>query len=359
MAVRRRFHDFAALQKLLTDSHPACVLPPLPGKHRMEYITGDRFSPEFVEKRRLSLQSYVNRIARHPTLQFSPHVQRFLEAEQMAGYDAPKRESHVFENISDAFLNAFSKVRKPDERFAEIKEATDKLEQNLGNVERIHSKLVKSQADLATDFSDFGSAITSLGMMETQITKPLADFGSAAPVYTQALREKVLREEQDYVAMLREYISYCQSVKDVLKTRDQKQIDHEELSNWLLSHQADRDHTMSTGKSPGITGFFKDKINDFKGVDPEKARQARLVKLESKIKEVCQLQEAVNQSSITSESFSKEVVKEIETFQSYKVQDFKRYLREYVDAQIDFHERGLTFWTDIVPVVDGIALPQQ
>jgi hypothetical protein len=46
---------------------------------------------------------------------------------------------------------------------------------------------------------------------------------------------------------------------------------------------------MSTGKSPGISGFFQDKINDFKGIDPEKTRQERLGKLEIKITEVCKL----------------------------------------------------------------------
>jgi sorting nexin-4 len=85
---------------------------------------------------------------------------------------------------------------------------------------------------------------------------------------------------------LKEFLSYCQAVKDVLKLRDQKQIDQEVLENWLQTHESDRDRTMSTGKSVGITGFFKDKINDFKGVDPEKTRVDRLVKLETKITEV-------------------------------------------------------------------------
>ena len=83
LAVKRRFQDFVSLQKQLTEMHPTCVIQPLPDKHRMEYLTGDRFSPEFIEKRRSSLQTYLERIARHPALQRSPAVKRFLEAEQM------------------------------------------------------------------------------------------------------------------------------------------------------------------------------------------------------------------------------------------------------------------------------------
>lgn len=70
LVVRRRFQDFSFLHDHLAKSFPACVVPPIPEKHRLgqslalpgrdcetlmdpEYIKGDRFSPEFVEKRRL------------------------------------------------------------------------------------------------------------------------------------------------------------------------------------------------------------------------------------------------------------------------------------------------------------------
>ncbi|KAH6569319.1 hypothetical protein BASA50_003390 [Batrachochytrium salamandrivorans] len=354
-SVRRRFQDFVLLQKMLADAHPACIIPPLPGKHRMEYITGDRFGPEFIEKRRISLQSYVDRISRHPILQQSVHLQRFLEVEQMTTYDHPRRESHVFENIGDVFLNAFSKIRKPDERFVEIKEAVDKFEQNLANVEKLHSRLIKHQAGLAADYIEFGSSVTSLGMMETQVSQPLGDFGNRTPAYSQAITEKIMSEEHNYVNRLSEYMSYCQSVKDVLKARDQKQVEHEELANWLSSHKSDRERTMSTGKSPGITGFFKDKINDLKGVDPEKARQIRLIKLDARIEE---LEEAVGQSNVTADSFSKQVVREIDAFQTLKVLDFTDYLQEYINAQLIFHEKGVKFWESMIPIADTVSLDE-
>lgn len=50
--MRRRFQDFNFLREHLVKNFPACVVPPIPDKHRLEYIKGDRFAPEFVEKRR-------------------------------------------------------------------------------------------------------------------------------------------------------------------------------------------------------------------------------------------------------------------------------------------------------------------
>lgn len=51
-STRRRFQDFTFLRENLSKDFPACVVPPLPGKHRLEYVTGDRFSPEFIERRK-------------------------------------------------------------------------------------------------------------------------------------------------------------------------------------------------------------------------------------------------------------------------------------------------------------------
>jgi sorting nexin-4 len=44
----------------------------------LEYITGDRFSAEFVDKRRASLQRFLNRVIRHPILQSSSELRQFL-----------------------------------------------------------------------------------------------------------------------------------------------------------------------------------------------------------------------------------------------------------------------------------------
>ncbi|CAG8675113.1 8088_t:CDS:2, partial [Gigaspora rosea] len=82
VSVRRRFQDFVWLHNSLSRDFAACVVPPLPDRHRMEYITGDRFGPEFVEKRRASLQRFLTRLSRHPTLQRSEYFRIFLESRE-------------------------------------------------------------------------------------------------------------------------------------------------------------------------------------------------------------------------------------------------------------------------------------
>jgi sorting nexin-4 len=45
------------------------------------------------------------------------------------------------DNFSDALLNAFSRVRKPDDRFLSMRESDDKFEEDLGITERLGNKI--------------------------------------------------------------------------------------------------------------------------------------------------------------------------------------------------------------------------
>jgi hypothetical protein len=90
----------------------------------------------------------------------------------------------------------------------------------------------------------------------------------------------------DYITPLHQFINYILSVKETLKLRDQKQVDHEELLRFLSESTSERDRTKSTGKSPGISGFIKDKIEEFKGVNPEGRRIELVGRLDGKVEEV-------------------------------------------------------------------------
>jgi sorting nexin-4 len=53
----------------------------------------------------------------------------------------PEPSPSLIDNISDTLLNAFSRVRKPDERFLAMREGVDKFEDDLGIVERLGSRI--------------------------------------------------------------------------------------------------------------------------------------------------------------------------------------------------------------------------
>ncbi|KAJ1564380.1 intercellular trafficking and secretion [Nowakowskiella sp. JEL0078] len=305
MSLRRRFQDFDWLHKSLLDEIPACILPSLPDKHRIEYLAGDRFSPEFIEKRRLSLEQYMNRLSRHPTIQKTNTLKKFLEVSDLRfDREMRKRENHVLENISDTLMNAFTKLQNPDDTFINAKTNVDKFEFNLVIVEKLQSRLLKQQADLEKDFLELSDGINALGQMETQISKPLNEFGETMQRMCVNMKEKKNREDSQFFSKIREYIVYCQNLKDVLRLRDQKQLDFEELTQVLKNTQEDKEKTSNPARyNRGLGAFIKERYHEIQGIDAEIARKTKLERLERKVNE---LQEAVDASREISDTFSRE-----------------------------------------------------
>lgn len=64
---RRRFSEFDELRKQLQRDNAKVVLPPLPESGILTY--SNRFSPEFIEERRVGLERFLSVIGSHPLLQ--------------------------------------------------------------------------------------------------------------------------------------------------------------------------------------------------------------------------------------------------------------------------------------------------
>ena len=53
----------------------------------------------------------------------------------------PEHSAGVIDSISDTLLNAFSRVRKPDERFLSMREGVDKFEEGIVLSERLWNRV--------------------------------------------------------------------------------------------------------------------------------------------------------------------------------------------------------------------------
>ena len=51
-----------------------------------------------------------------------------------------KRDHTVLDNLTDGLINVFSKVKQPDEKFVAIRDSIEKLESNLGSIEKFHNR---------------------------------------------------------------------------------------------------------------------------------------------------------------------------------------------------------------------------
>ncbi|KAF8167665.1 lipid binding protein [Crassisporium funariophilum] len=372
---RRRFQDFVFLRDYLVRDFPACVVPALPDKHRLEYITGDRFSPEFMERRRLELHRFLQRLARHSTLQRSTLVRAFFEStewhvhmhQHVAHPPGNEHAQGIIDNISDTLLNAFARVRKPDERFLTMRENVDKFEEGIVLAERLFGRVrsrtsdgnPESGEDLTADYHDLAVAVQGLGFLESGITDPLNHFSNTLLEFSALLRHTTQTTTDPLLIHLNSLLQYSHANRAVLKLRDQKQLDFEELSDYLSGVTAERDrlaavisgHAGSTGL--GIGAYLKDRVDAIRGADDDRSRVEKMRKLDVKIKE---LQDAVTTAHETSDAFSDETLREQAVFQFSKEAEMKEMLGNVADGQIEFYKAAMEEWERIIPVIQRIRV---
>lgn len=170
---------------------------------------------------------------------------------------------------------------------------------------------LESGEDLTADYHDLAVAVQGLGFLESGITDPLNHFSNTLLEFSALLRHKVSiflsffspaitslpRQTQTttdpFLIHLHSLLTYSHANRAVLKLRDQKQLDFEELSDYLSGVTLERDrlsavisgHAGSTGL--GLSAYLKDKVDAIRGADDDRSRVEKMRKLDLKIKEVC------------------------------------------------------------------------
>lgn len=348
--VRRRFSDFYFLYHFLVSEYPACSVPPLPDKNRLEYIKGDRFGPEFTFKRATSLNRFLDRLSLHPILRKASTYLMFLESTEWHAYrrslairqqTSPETPS-VLDGFSDSLLNAFAKVNTPNDEFADVKVKMDKLEENLIQVERSFLKVIRRQGDLAVDFDDFSQQLIRLAGLEKSLESEVVSFANGTEFISRATQQLRDQTDNDYVISLRDLQNYVTSLKTLLKLREQKQLDYEALIDYLAKAQIEKQVTI-TGS--GSKNFFRARIEDVRGIDHENAKSERIRRLDSKIQS---LSLEVDNVKAASDTFQELAINEIAIFQNTKTHEMKETLGSLADNHIAYYQSLICEWSALL-----------
>ncbi|PVI08035.1 hypothetical protein DM02DRAFT_608134 [Periconia macrospinosa] len=320
----------------------------------MEYVRGDRFGPDFTQRRAHSLHRFLKRMTLHPVLRRAALLISFLESpdwnQHMKGRSSRSTSASdqtggsggIVDAIAESFVNTFTKVHKPDKRFIEVNERANKLTEDLSNVEKVVVRVARRQGDLEQDYGDLATQCQKLITLEPGVEGPLTSFASS--VATTAQGFKTLRDntDQNYLTSLRDMDAFVNALKTLLRTRETKQLDFEALTDYLAKSAADRDSLASQhGAGLGASGFLRSKVEDFRGIDHEQARRQRVRKLEVEIE---RLTGEVESAKKATEAFDEHTVKEVADFERIKAAEFKDTLGELADAHVDFFQGTIETW---------------
>lgn len=359
IVVHRRYSDLLLLQEIFYNDYPTCIIPPLPDKKVFQYIAGDRFSQRFTQKRCHSLQNFLRRIACHPILSESNVLRMFLASDDWESYkeNLAKILPSAKEEVTDSFMNAFKSVHNQSEEFVEVKEKNDKLNHTITKLDKIFHKVVKKNDLICDDFSKLGTSLQELNDLiksnqelrghstndvnDEELSQNLKKFTDGIIQLSYGLSDLNKYLDYEYLVDLKDLEHFIDSMRQLVKLKDQKQIDYEELSEYLAKSVKMRDNLIS---GYGGTNFFTNKLEEIAGINQESVRREKINKLENKIGS---LNNELESAKKIANAFEKETIKEIKLFEETKTKELKRTLGNLADNHIKFYEKMLETWTEI------------
>lgn len=259
----------------------------------------------------------------------------------------------VLEGLTDTFLNAFSKVHKPDRKFVGVREQADKLDEDLGHVEKIFARVVRREADLEVDYADLAAQFKKLEVLEPHIADAVHAFAVGVEDTSSGLRKLKEHTDQDYLGSLKDMEAYVVSLKQLLKAREQKQLDFDGLTDYLSRAEYEKDQLANpqsaTFAGGGASAFLQRKIEDVRGVDHEQAKRDKRRKLELRIEKLSRSAEDAKKEA---EAFDEEVVREVEDFEAIKTAEFRDTLGDLAQSNIHFYRSMVNTWESMLKHVE-------
>lgn len=347
IVVHRRYSDLLLLRDILANDYPTCIIPPLPDKKVFQYIAGDRFSQRFTQKRCHSLQNFLRRISLHPALSQSGILKMFLTSTDWDTYrkslidNLPSNK----EEVTDAFMNAFKSTHIQSDEFIEVKERSDKLDHTITKLDKIFHKVVKKNDSISEDYVKLSTALEELNELVTgendNLAKNLKMFKGGIIQLSYSLNDLNKYLDYDYLVDLKDMEHYIDSMRQLVKLKDQKQIDYEELNEYLTKSIKEKDDLIA---GYGGSNFFTNKLEELAGINQEAARRDKINKLEERI---TSLGSELENAKKVADGFEQEALKEINQFENVKTRELKDSLGQLADEHIKFYEKLLQTWVKV------------
>jgi sorting nexin-1/2 len=358
-SVIRRFNDFCWLRDQLEAQYPGVIVPPLPEK-----LVVGRFSDEFVETRRRGLERFLVGVSQHALLKESQALRVFLEAseeafarqrggasavgfaEHHAGVSATgfwewaqEASSSLGEKLSGAPARASLRERTPeDERFDEARRYVDGFEPHVQSVSKRAAELVGRDREVANGLFEFGLAFSLLGQSEHGALGPaMSHLGHCVDRLSVLASEEADKEQVLFVEPVRNYVRLVASVKRALDARTARQRAYEAALAEVMGKRSARARLAS---QPSAATGTHDRLA---------AADQEVVRAEAKAEGAKEEFDLV----------TRRVLVEIERFKREKLLDFKAMILEFVQLQIEHHQRVEEAWRSVLPELQAIGASQR
>jgi sorting nexin-1/2 len=348
-AVLRRYSDFLWLYERLHVERAGAIVPPIPEKQPV-----GRFSPAFVEDRRVHLERFLRRVAVHPELADAPCLDTFLRADDVTFHAAKHAKGQVMMSASQANIMSQSSppkkegikrwfaeaktsmtgdlVRSPDDDlFDEIHRYVHGLDNQMRNVSHQASGLVRKGKEIANGLFEFGLAFNLLGQSEADaLGDALGKMGETADCLSVLSAEHAEKEMAQFEEPLQDYIKVIHAVKLALQRRHEKRLSY---STCLAEVEAKQSQL----------GKLRLQIGS----------EAKAYAAEMSLRRA---QEAADVARDDFATVSQRVLREVDRFKREKAEDMRRTVLDYINLQVDYNKRMEEVWGTLIPQLERVQL---
>ncbi|XP_056445189.1 sorting nexin-4-like [Gadus chalcogrammus] len=338
----RRYSEFEILRSYLLVTYPAVVVSPLPEK-RAEFVwhklSADNMDPDFVERRRVGLENFLQRVTSHPVLSHDSILYQFLTEEQ--GWKEAVSDTG-FQDKADSRLRALSatfRVRNPDRRFVEMKHYSDELQSHTSQLLRARARVADRLYGVYKVHGNYGRVFSEWSVLEKQMGDGLQSAGHHMDAYAASI-DDILEEAEHYGDQLKEYLFYAEALRAVCRKHELSQYELELACQDLLSKKQQREE-LATGSVR--TFSLKGMTSKLFGQEAPEQREARLHLLEEQISEG---EQAVEERRGECQVHVGGAWVDVQRFRQQKDRDIREALIGYALMQISMCKKGVQMWSN-------------
>ncbi|XP_068204087.1 sorting nexin-2-like isoform X4 [Palaemon carinicauda] len=345
-SVTRRFSDFLGLHSKLVEKHLHCgrIIPSAPEKSAIGTTkiklgsdkTAESGSQDFIEKRRASLERFMNRNAAHPILRADPDFREFIELE----VELPRATQtsalssagvlRLFNRVGETVNKMTFKMDESDQWFEEKTQQIESLDAQLRKLHLAMEGLVAYRRELAVSTASFAKSAAILSSVEehSALSRALHQLAESTE-RTHTIHHAQADADFYYLSEItRDYIQLIGAVKDVFHERVKTFQTWQHAQSMLAKKREAKAKAELAGRM-------------------DKVQQAQ--------EEVAEWEVKVERSQEEFERISRDIKKEVDRFDVVRVKDFKDMLVKYLEALMTSQQQIIKVWETFMPEAKAIA----
>ena len=231
--VLRRYKHFVWLHERLVDKFGTVIaIPPLPWKLAIG-IAGE----DVLEKRRIRLQSFTDRICRHPVLSNSSVWKHFIEEVDEKKRTEGKRKSEEETNIRCSFLTNIQAVRINEEAKNTFDEKINRFSNTINDLKRAVNNMTIITKDQITKYvkihnkgyRNIGKAFYQLGFSMSGELSQFIQIGASYQEMSSLWDKQVTKEWEPLHHVMQGYKGLAEGWQVILRLYENMRDNQKEI----------------------------------------------------------------------------------------------------------------------------------